>query len=69
MQTLSNSGSDQRSANMMREYGVGAQILRDLGISKIEVLSSSSRLLAGLTSFGITVVSQRPVPEIDSDKR
>ncbi len=69
VQTLSNSGSDPRSANMMREYGVGAQILRDLGISKIEVLSSSSRLLAGLTSFGITVVSQRPVPEIDSDKR
>lgn len=46
----------------MREYGVGAQILRDLGISQIELLSSSHKNLIGLDSFGITVVAQRAIP-------
>lgn len=53
-------------ARMMREYGVGAQILRDLGVSKIEVLSSSSKSLSGLASFGLTIVSQQPIPDVDS---
>jgi 3,4-dihydroxy 2-butanone 4-phosphate synthase/GTP cyclohydrolase II len=46
----------------MREYGVGAQILRDLGVSQIELLSSTKRTLIGLDSFGITIVSQRAIP-------
>ncbi len=52
-------------ARMMREYGVGAQILRDLGITQIEVLSSSSKSLSGLASFGLTIVSQQPIPGVD----
>lgn len=55
-----------KPASMMREYGVGAQILRDLGVSQIEVLSSSSRSLTGLASFGLTIVSQQPLPGVDS---
>lgn len=51
------------AATTMREYGVGAQILRDLGISSIELLSSTQRTLVGLDSFGITVARQRPIPE------
>jgi 3,4-dihydroxy 2-butanone 4-phosphate synthase/GTP cyclohydrolase II len=46
----------------MREYGVGAQILRDLGITQIELLSSTHKNLVGLDSFGISVVAQRPIP-------
>jgi 3,4-dihydroxy 2-butanone 4-phosphate synthase/GTP cyclohydrolase II len=46
----------------MREYGVGAQILRDLGISQIELLSSTQKNLVGLDSFGISVVAQRAIP-------
>jgi 3,4-dihydroxy 2-butanone 4-phosphate synthase/GTP cyclohydrolase II len=46
----------------MREYGVGAQILRDLGVSQIELLSSTKRTLIGLDSFGIRIVSQRAIP-------
>jgi len=56
------------SPMMMREYGVGAQILRDLGASRIEVLSSSTRSLAGLASFGITIVSQHPIPGVESGR-
>jgi 3,4-dihydroxy 2-butanone 4-phosphate synthase/GTP cyclohydrolase II len=53
----------------MREYGVGAQILRDLGISTIELLSSTQRTLVGLDSFGITVARQRPIPEYKQKKK
>jgi len=51
-----------KNAAMMREYGVGAQILRDLGVSKVEVLSSTQRALEGLQSFGISVVAQHAIP-------
>jgi len=52
-----------RSA-MMREYGIGAQILRDLGVRKIELLSSSHRSLAGLQTFGIQILAQHPIPNL-----
>jgi 3,4-dihydroxy 2-butanone 4-phosphate synthase/GTP cyclohydrolase II len=50
-----------QSSVLMREYGVGAQILRDLGVSKIELLTSTPRALVGLPSFGLTIISQRPI--------
>ncbi len=56
------SSGDTRQPLNMREYGVGAQILRDLGIERIELLSSTQKNLIGLDSFGITVVAQRPIP-------
>ena len=52
------------TATRMREYGVGAQILRDLGVTQVELLTSSKRSLEGLPSFGITVVSQISIPEL-----
>jgi 3,4-dihydroxy 2-butanone 4-phosphate synthase/GTP cyclohydrolase II len=52
-----------RSAVLMREYGVGAQILRDLGVTEIELLTGSTRALGGLTAFGLRVVSQIAIPE------
>jgi 3,4-dihydroxy 2-butanone 4-phosphate synthase/GTP cyclohydrolase II len=53
-------------AGMMREYGVGAQILRDLGITQIELLSSTKRSLVGLESFGMVVSDQIPIPDFPS---
>jgi 3,4-dihydroxy 2-butanone 4-phosphate synthase/GTP cyclohydrolase II len=53
----------------MREYGVGAQILRDMGITHIELLSSTQRTLKGLDSFGITVTSQRAIPEYEEHRK
>jgi 3,4-dihydroxy 2-butanone 4-phosphate synthase/GTP cyclohydrolase II len=38
-----------------REVGIGAQILRDLGISSIELLASKSRHYVGLDGYGITI--------------
>ena len=54
------------ATSMMREYGIGAQILRDLGVTQIEVLSNSARALDGLASFGITIISQHPIPDVES---
>ncbi|MBX7138330.1 MAG: 3,4-dihydroxy-2-butanone-4-phosphate synthase [Oligoflexia bacterium] len=53
----------RKPAVMMREYGIGAQILRDLGVKSIELLTSSSKTLSGLTNFGIEIVAQRPIPQ------
>lgn len=61
-QHLKEDSTPPKNAAMMREYGVGAQILRDLGVSKVEVLSSTQRALEGLQSFGISVVAQHAIP-------
>lgn len=47
---------------LMREYGLGAQILRDLGARRIDLLTGSQKDLVGLRSFGLEIVSQRPLP-------
>lgn len=39
-----------------RDYGVGAQILRDLGISKIRLLSNNPKKRAGLIGYGLEIV-------------
>ena len=39
-----------------REIGLGAQILKDLGISSIRLLASSKRTYVGLGGFGIEIV-------------
>ncbi len=42
-------------------YGVGAQILRDLGVKQMQLLTDAPRELAGLTGYGLEVVSTRPL--------
>jgi 3,4-dihydroxy 2-butanone 4-phosphate synthase/GTP cyclohydrolase II len=44
-----------------REVGLGAQILRDLGVASIRNLSTSSRSYVGLSGFGIELVSEEPL--------
>ncbi len=53
----------RRPGALMREYGVGAQILRHLGVRKIELLTNSQNRLVGVTSFGVEIVSTRPIPQ------
>lgn len=59
----SSSAYRNQPTTMMREYGLGAQILHDLGVRQIELLTNSQKNLVGLKSFGIEIVSQLPVPE------
>lgn len=46
-----------------RDYGIGAQILRSLGISKMRLLSDNPKKRAGLKGYGIEVVSIEPVTQ------
>jgi 3,4-dihydroxy 2-butanone 4-phosphate synthase/GTP cyclohydrolase II len=51
--------------NELRDYGVGAQILADLGVRDIILLSNSQRSIVGLEGFGLRLVETRPVPLAD----
>ncbi|WP_165996396.1 bifunctional 3,4-dihydroxy-2-butanone-4-phosphate synthase/GTP cyclohydrolase II [Bacillus sp. Cs-700] len=42
----------------LRDYGIGAQILRDLGVSKMNLLTNNPRKIAGLTGYGLEVASR-----------
>jgi 3,4-dihydroxy 2-butanone 4-phosphate synthase/GTP cyclohydrolase II len=53
--------SPGKPVNELRDYGVGAQILVDLGARDIVLLSNSQRQLIGLEGFGLRVVETRPV--------
>ncbi len=44
-----------------RDYGVGAQILRSLGVSQIRLLTNSSRKRAGLRGYGLEIVDTVPL--------
>ncbi len=45
----------------LRTYGIGAQILHDLGIKKMRLITNNPRKLAGLKGFGIEVVGRLPL--------
>jgi 3,4-dihydroxy 2-butanone 4-phosphate synthase/GTP cyclohydrolase II len=45
----------------LREFGVGAQILVDLGLQKIRLLTNNPRKIAGLHGFGLEVVERVPM--------
>ena len=46
----------------LRDYGVGAQILLDLGISDMILLSNTERTIVGLQGYGLNVVERRAIP-------
>lgn len=45
----------------LRNYGVGAQILHDLGLKKIRLITNNPRKIAGLNGYGIEVVDRVPL--------
>ncbi|HEY5167605.1 MAG TPA: 3,4-dihydroxy-2-butanone-4-phosphate synthase, partial [Pseudolabrys sp.] len=50
-------GTEAARSRQWREIGLGAQILKDLGISSIRLLTSSKRTYVGLGGFGIEIAS------------
>jgi 3,4-dihydroxy 2-butanone 4-phosphate synthase/GTP cyclohydrolase II len=55
------SGADAARSRQWREIGLGAQILKDLGISSIRLLASTQRTYVGLGGFGIEIVATEPI--------
>jgi len=50
------------SPNLQHEIGIGAQILLDLGLHRIRLLTNHPRRIAALEGFGIQIVDHVPVP-------
>ncbi|HKY25456.1 MAG TPA: bifunctional 3,4-dihydroxy-2-butanone-4-phosphate synthase/GTP cyclohydrolase II [Gaiella sp.] len=51
-----------------REYGIGSQILADLGLTTIRVLTNNPRKISGISGFGLTAVSQEPIETEPTDE-
>ena len=45
----------------LRDYGIGAQILRDLGVKKMAILTNNPKKIVGLEGYGIEVVARYPL--------
>jgi 3,4-dihydroxy 2-butanone 4-phosphate synthase/GTP cyclohydrolase II len=65
---LQEQGMDTVQANLelglpadLRDYGIGAQILVDLGLSSIRILTNNPKKIRGLEGYGLSVTSQLPI--------
>jgi 3,4-dihydroxy 2-butanone 4-phosphate synthase/GTP cyclohydrolase II len=53
----------EESGSRLRDYGVGAQILLDLGVKEMTLLSNTQRTIIGLQGYGLAVTGRRPIPD------
>jgi 3,4-dihydroxy 2-butanone 4-phosphate synthase/GTP cyclohydrolase II len=68
---LQEEGFDTVEANLqlglpadLRDYGIGAQILCDLGLSSIRILTNNPKKISGLSGYGLSVADQIPIQQV-----
>ena len=61
-QTNTSMRDEGKSRRTLREVGLGGQILSDLKISKIRLLSNTPTHVPALEGFGLEIVEQIPIP-------
>ncbi len=62
MQARQAGGRALASENALRDYGIGAQILIDLGVRDMILLTNSAQHIIGLEGYGLNVIGNRPIP-------
>jgi 3,4-dihydroxy 2-butanone 4-phosphate synthase / GTP cyclohydrolase II len=71
---LQEDGLDTVDANLelglpadLRDYGIGAQILVDLGLKAIRILTNNPKKIVGLEGYGLTVTDQIPIEQVPGE--
>jgi len=65
---LASSSPETGAEQPLREFGLGAQVLADLGLHKIRLLTNNPRKIAGIHGFGLDVVERVPLHSMRGER-